>query len=115
MRKQITSWKDDFLEFAYQYKNNLPSERTLKAEMDIWAKEACWCNSRPSFDHVKDDEGHLLLFSINCYLFKTDWDDTGNHMLMRRICVVIKKTKNLLEKHNESGKVEWSCSHACSW
>ena len=40
MRKQITSWKDDFLEFACQYKNDLPNERILKAEMDIW--ETYW-------------------------------------------------------------------------
>ena len=40
MRKQITLWKDDFLGFAGQYKNDFLSERILKAEMDM--RETYW-------------------------------------------------------------------------
>ena len=61
---------------------------------NLLAKEACRCNSRPSFDHVEDDEKHFA--ALIRQLFKTDWNGTGNHMGIRTICVVIKKTKNFL-------------------
>ena len=90
IRRQITSWKDDFLAFAGQYKNDLPSERILKAEMDMW--ETYWQKKHAGV--IPDRVSTTLKMMDICCSFPSIVICLKLIGTMRTICIVIKKTKN---------------------